>query len=83
VRGHVRKYRDCLEETGAQQVGRPTVAQCVRGDAFADTGAACGLAARDPDSFVRNRLIEFPATSACGEQVQPRLPPAPLLSQGL
>ena len=41
-----------------QQVGRPTVAQRVRGDAFADAGSTCGLAACDPDGLVRNRLIQ-------------------------
>src|ERR1700693_3266367 len=64
-----------------QQVGRPTVAQRVRGDAFTDTGAARGLAACDPDGLVRNRLIESPLEVACGEQVESGLAPAPVLAQ--
>src|SRR5271167_4033029 len=65
-----------------QQVGRPTVAQRVRGDAFTDAGAARGLAACDPDGLVRNRLIESPLEVACGEQVESGLPPTPVLAQG-
>ena len=53
-----------------QQVGRPTVAQRVRGDAFADASPTCGLAACDPDGLVRNRLIALAATSARGKQVE-------------
>src|ERR1043166_1595373 len=34
---------------GLQQVRRPTVAQRVRGDAFADAGAMRGVATGDPD----------------------------------
>src|SRR5438552_15303061 len=66
-----------------QQVGRPTVAQRMRGDAFADAGPVRGFATRDPDGLVGNRLSERPSTSACGEHVELRLPPAPLLSQRL
>ena len=43
-----------------QQVSRPTVAQRMRGDAFADAGPARGFATRDPDGLVGNRLIERP-----------------------
>ena len=43
-----------------QQVGRPTVAQRVRGDAFADTSTTCGLAAGDPDGLVRDGLFRSP-----------------------
>src|SRR6266446_9358384 len=66
-----------------QQVSRPTVAQGVWGDAFADASALRGLATCNPDGLVGNRLIERPATSACGEHVELRLPPAPILSQRL
>src|SRR2546428_555703 len=52
-----------------QQVGRPTVAQSVRGDMLADAGPMRGFATCDPDGFIRNRLIESLATSPCGEQV--------------
>ena len=52
-----------------QQVGGPTVAHRMRGDAFADAGPVRGFATRDPDGLVGNRLIERPATSACGEHV--------------
>src|SRR5438876_1252966 len=52
-----------------QQMGRPTVAQRVRGDAFADAGPTRGIATCNPDGFVGNRLIECPAASACGEHV--------------
>src|SRR5438874_160694 len=41
-----------------QQVSRPTVAQGVRSDAFADAGPTRGIATRDPDGLVGNRLIE-------------------------
>ena len=41
-----------------QQVGRPTVAQRVRSNAFADAGMTRGLATCDPDGFVGNRLIQ-------------------------
>src|SRR6202158_2259119 len=66
-----------------QQVSRPTVAHRMRGNAFADAGPVRGFATRDPDGLVGNRLIERPATSACGEHVELRLPPAPILSQRL
>src|ERR1700681_3890495 len=66
-----------------QQVGRPTVAQRMRSDAFADAGTERGLATRDPDGFVGNRVLEGPATRACGEQVKLRPPPSPVLSQSL
>jgi len=49
-----------------QQVGSPTVAQRMRGNAFADAGPVRGFATRDPDGLVGNRLIKCPATSACG-----------------
>src|SRR6266851_10095109 len=64
-----------------QQVGRPTVAQRMRGDAFADTGPVRGFATRDPDGLVRNRLIESALEVACGEQVESGLAPAPVLAQ--
>ena len=35
-----------------QQVGCPTVAQRVRGDAFADAGPARGIATCNPDGLV-------------------------------
>ena len=45
-----------------QQVGRPTVAQRVRRDAFGDAGPTCGFAACDPDGLVGNRLIQAALT---------------------
>ena len=41
-----------------QQVGRPTVAQGMRGNAFADAGPTRGFAACDPDGLIGNWLIE-------------------------
>src|SRR5882724_6274566 len=67
---------------GLQQVGRPTVAQRMRGDAFTDAGAARGLAACNPDGLVRNRLIESVLTGARWKQIESGLPPAPVLAQG-
>jgi hypothetical protein len=52
-------------------------------DTFSDASPACGIAACNPNGFVRNGLIDFPATSECGEHVELRLPPTPILSQGL
>src|SRR5258708_40245994 len=66
-----------------QQVGRPTVTQSVRGDAFTDASPARGLATGDPDGFVRDRLIESSAIGACGKQIESRFPPAPGLPQDL
>ena len=64
-----------------QQVSRPTVAQRVRGDAFTDAGAARRITACNPDSLVRNRLIESVLTGACREQVESGLAPTPVLAQ--
>jgi hypothetical protein len=50
--------------TRFQQVSRPTVAQRVRGDTFGDAGALRGIATGNPDSFVRNGLIESVLTGA-------------------
>src|SRR5208282_2366223 len=65
-----------------QQVRRPTVAQRMRGDAFADAGALRGIATCNPDGFVRDGLIESVLTGASGEQIESGFPPAPVLAQG-
>src|SRR5437660_12451220 len=64
-----------------QQVSRPTVAQGMRGDAFADAGPVRSFATRDPDGLVGNGLLERSATRAWGEPVELRLPPAPIFWQ--
>src|SRR5215471_12323589 len=64
-------------------MSRPAVAQRMRSNTFADAGPARSLATCDPDGLVRDRLIKFPATGACGEQIESRLSPAPVLAQDL
>ena len=67
-----------LEQSGPPG-SPPTLYQ--RGDAFADASPARGLAACDPHRLVRDGLIELVASCACGEKVEPRFPPAPVLAQ--
>ena len=50
-----------------QQVGRPTVAQRMRGDAFADASPMCGIATCNPYGFVGDGLIESVLAGARGE----------------
>src|SRR5262249_6455715 len=52
-------------------------------NAFADASPVRSLAACDPNGFVRNWLIESSATGACGEQIESRFAPAPVLAQDL
>jgi hypothetical protein len=56
-------------EIGArlQQVGRPAVAQRMRGDAFADASPMCGIATCNPYGFVGNRLVKAVPAGARGE----------------
>src|SRR5215471_14569488 len=68
---------------GLQQMGRPTVAQRMRSNTFTDASLVRSLAACDPNGFVRNWLIESSATGACGEQIESRFAPAPVLAQDL
>src|SRR5207244_12168021 len=68
---------------GLQQVSRPTVAQRMRGDAFADASPTRGIATCNPHGFVGNRLIEAVLAGAGGAQVEPRRAPTPGLAQGL
>src|ERR1035437_1181598 len=57
-----------------QQVSRPTVAQRVRGDAFADAGPTRGISTCNPDGFVRTGLTESGLTGAGGEQIESGVP---------
>src|SRR5207244_12837191 len=68
---------------GLQQVSRPTVAQRMRGDAFADASPTRGIATCNPHGFVGNRLIEAVLAGAGGGQVEPRLGRTPVLARGL
>src|SRR6266850_1204573 len=65
-----------------QQVGRPTVAQRMWSDTFADASPMRGIATCNPDGFVGNRLVKAVLAGACGEQIEPGLAPAPVLAQG-
>src|SRR6516225_5554733 len=66
-----------------QQVGGPTVTQRMRSNAFVDAGPTCSFATCDPDGLIGDRLFALYATHACRKQVELRLAPAPVLSQGL
>ena len=76
------QFRDFLPYPQDQQVGSPTVAQSMRRNAFADAGPMGSFATCDPDGLIRDRLFAVHATRACGKQVELRLAPAPVLSQG-
>src|SRR5205807_9766533 len=68
---------------GLQQVSRPTVAQRMRGDAFADASPTRGIATCNPHGFVGNRLIGAVLAGSGGGQGEPRRAPTPVLAQGL
>src|SRR2546427_10776873 len=57
---------------GLQQVSRPTVAQRMRGDAFADASPTRGIATCNPHGFVGNRLIEAVLAGGGGGKEKPR-----------
>src|SRR5271167_2895783 len=64
-----------------QQVGRPTVAQRVWGDAFADASTVCGLVACNPDGLVRDGLFGSAPGIAARKQVGLGLAPTPVFPQ--
>src|SRR2546426_11396529 len=68
---------------GLQQVSRPTVAQRMRGDAFADASPTRGIATCNPHGFVGNRLIEAVLAGGGGGKVEPRPAPTPAVAQGV
>src|SRR2546426_1218422 len=68
---------------GLQQVSRPTVAQRMRGDAFADASPTRGIATCNPHGFVGNRLIEAVLAGGGGGQGEARLAATPGLPPGL
>src|ERR1017187_543631 len=66
-----------------QQVGRPTVAQRVRGNAFADASTVRGFVACNPDSLVRDGLFGSAPGIAARKQVGLGLAPTPVFPQSL
>src|SRR5438128_11982912 len=68
---------------GLQQVRRPTVAERMRGDSFADASPTRGLATCNPDRLVRNGLFRSAPGMAARKQVGLGLAPTPLFPQTL
>src|SRR5437870_13523271 len=63
---------------GLQQMGRPTVAERMRGDSFADASPTRGLATCNPDRLVRNGLFRSAPGIAAWKQVGLGLAPTPV-----
>ena len=66
---------------GLQQMGRPTVAERMRGDSFADASPTRGLATCNPDRLVRNGLFRSAPGIAAWKQVGLGLAPTPVFPQ--